>query len=90
MSDPLRGGLVHSRHSPLFAKLTGRDPEQFDRECDTAPAGRLTVIMLAPIVTAYEHALTEGEGRNTWRVDQAVDSPRPTPPDRRLGTPGRR
>jgi len=74
MPDPLRGGLVHSRRSPLFAKLTGHDPQRLDRECDTAPAGRLTVIMLAPIVTAYEQAMTEG--RNTWRTDRYSPCPR--------------
>ncbi len=76
MPDPLRGGLVHARHSPLFAKFTGHDPEQLDRECDTAPSGRLTVIMLAPVVIAYEHAVSEGEGRNTWRTDRYSPCPR--------------
>ena len=32
--------------------------------------------MLAPIVTAYEHAMTEGEGRNTWRTDRYSPCPR--------------
>jgi hypothetical protein len=38
--------------------------------CDTATAGRLSVLSLAPVITAYEHAMTEGEGRNTWRSDR--------------------
>lgn len=76
MPDPLRSGLSQTRRSSLFAKLTGHDPEQFDRETDTAPAGRLAVIMLAPIVTAYEHAMTEGEGKNTWRTDRYSPCPR--------------
>ena len=32
--------------------------------------------MLAPIATAYEHAMTEGEGRNTWRTDRYSPCPR--------------
>jgi ParB family chromosome partitioning protein len=32
--------------------------------------------MLGPIVTAYEHAMTEGEGRNTWRTDRYSPCPR--------------
>jgi len=37
--------------------------------CETATTGRLPLLMLGPIVTAYELAMTEGEGRNTWRAD---------------------
>ena len=32
--------------------------------------------MLAPIVTAYEQAMTEGEGKNTWRPDRYSPCPR--------------
>jgi ParB family chromosome partitioning protein len=32
--------------------------------------------MLGPIVTAYEHAMTDGEGRNTWRTDRYSPCPR--------------
>jgi ParB family chromosome partitioning protein len=32
--------------------------------------------MLGPIVTAYEQAMTEGEGRNTWRTDRYSPCPR--------------
>lgn len=44
--------------------------------CDTATASRLALLILAPIVTAYEHAMTEGEGRNTWRTDRYSPCPR--------------
>jgi hypothetical protein len=37
--------------------------------CDTATTGRLSVLSVAPVITAYEYAMTEGEGRNTWRSD---------------------
>lgn len=59
-----------------MAAITGRDSDQWDSECGTAPAGRLTVIVLAPLVTAYEHAMTEGEGRNTRRGDRYSPCPR--------------
>ena len=32
--------------------------------------------MLGPIATAYEQAMTEGEGRNTWRTDRYSPCPR--------------
>ena len=48
--------------------------------CDTAPAGRLPLLMLGPIVTAYEHAMTEGDGRNTWRTDRYSPCPRAEAP----------
>jgi ParB family chromosome partitioning protein len=32
--------------------------------------------MLAPIATAYEQAMTEGEGKNTWRTDRYSPCPR--------------
>ncbi|HVB45644.1 MAG TPA: ParB/RepB/Spo0J family partition protein [Streptosporangiaceae bacterium] len=76
MPEPLRTGLPAARHRPLMAAVTGRDSEQWERECDAAPAGRLTVIALAPLVAAYEHAMTEGEGRNTWRTGRYSPCPR--------------
>jgi ParB family chromosome partitioning protein len=33
--------------------------------------------MLAPIATTYEQAMTEGEGKNTWRTDRYSPCPRP-------------
>ena len=32
--------------------------------------------MLAPIATTYEQAMTEGEGKNTWRTDRYSPCPR--------------
>jgi hypothetical protein len=32
--------------------------------------------MFGPIATAYEHAMTDGEGRNTWRTDRYSPCPR--------------
>jgi ParB family chromosome partitioning protein len=76
MPDPLHAGLAQARNQPLFTTLTGRTAQEWQAECETATAGRLTVAMLAPIVTAYEHAMTSGEGRNTWRTDRYSPCPR--------------
>jgi ParB family chromosome partitioning protein len=76
MPSPLASGLTSARRDPLFARLTGHDPDHLQAECGTATTGRLTVIMLAPVITAYEHAMTDGEGRNTWRTDRYSPCPR--------------
>ena len=76
MPGPLRTGLAAARNLALFTTLTGRDAGQWDQDCDTAPAGRLALAALAPVVTAYEHAMTDAEGRNTWRTDRYSPCPR--------------
>jgi len=32
--------------------------------------------MLGPLVTAYEQAMSEGDGKNTWRTDRYAPCPR--------------
>jgi ParB family chromosome partitioning protein len=59
-----------------FGEITGRTDRDWAELCDTAPAGRLPLAMLAPIVAAFEHAMTDGEGRNTWRTDRYSPCPR--------------
>ena len=76
MPEPLRSGLARAHSDSLFAQLTGRDDRDWLEACRTAPAGLLPLIMLAPIATAYEYAMTEGEGRNTWRTDRYSPCPR--------------
>ena len=76
MPGPLPGGLATSARKDLFAQLTGHDASHWEQDCGTATTGRLAVIMLAPIVTAYEHAMVEAEGRNTWRTDRYSPCPR--------------
>ena len=76
MPDPLRQGLATAQHKDMFATLTGRGAGIWDQDCDTATAGRLALAVLAPVLTAYEHAMTEGEGRNTWRTDRYSPCPR--------------
>jgi hypothetical protein len=70
MPDPLHSGLAAARHKPLFTTLTGRTAPEWEQECGTAAAGRLTIAMLAPIVTAYEHAMTDGDKRAELRLMQ--------------------
>ena len=76
MPDPLRTGLATATAKTLFTRLTGHDVATWREACDTTPAGRLAVIMLAPVITAYEYAMTEAEGRNTWRTDRYSPCPR--------------
>ena len=76
MPDPLRTGLASASRKALFRTLTGRDASQAETDCDTATGGRLAVAALGPVVTAYEYAMTEAEGRNTWRTDRYSPCPR--------------
>jgi ParB family chromosome partitioning protein len=76
MPDPLRSGLAAAPGRLLFSEITGHYAERWLQTCDTAPAGRLPLLMLGPIVTAYEQAMIEGEGKNTWRTDRYSPCPR--------------
>ena len=76
MPDPLRSGLAAAHSMVSFTEITGRGDRDWLEICDTAPAGRLPLVMLGPIATAYEHAMTDGEGRNTWRTDRYSPCPR--------------
>ena len=76
MPDPLRSGLASAHSLASFSEITGRDDRDWAGICDTAAAGRLPLVMLAPVVAAYEHAMSEGEGKNTWRADRYSPCPR--------------
>ncbi|MGA2830197.1 MAG: ParB N-terminal domain-containing protein [Streptosporangiaceae bacterium] len=76
MPEPLRSGLAQAHHLKSFAEITGREDSGWLEMCDSVPANRLPLVMLAPIVTAYEHAMTDGDGRNTWRTDRYSPCPR--------------
>jgi ParB family chromosome partitioning protein len=76
MPDPLHSALPGAAGSPLFSEITGHGAANWLETCDTTPAARLPLLMLGPIVTAYEQAMTEGEGRNTWRTDRYSPCPR--------------
>ncbi len=76
MPDPLRTGLAGAASRLLFSEITGRTAAGWLETCDTTPAARVPLLMLGPIVTAYEQAMTEGEGKNTWRTDRYSPCPR--------------
>jgi ParB family chromosome partitioning protein len=76
MPEPVRSGLGRAHHQMLFSELTGHAESDWVTICDTAPAGRLPLAMFAPIATAFESAMGEGEGRNTWRTDRYSPCPR--------------
>ena len=76
MPDPLRSGLASAHSLASFSEITGRDDRDWAGICDTATVGRLPLVMLAPVVAAYEHAMSEGEGKNTWRAGRYSPCPR--------------
>jgi ParB family chromosome partitioning protein len=76
MPDPLRQGLAAAHSRLLFNEITRQAADSWLEICDTATAGRLPLLMLGPIVTAYEQSMTEGEGKNTWRTDRWAPCPR--------------
>ena len=70
MPAPLRAGLANAAAMTLFTELTGHDARQWQEACSTASAGRLVIVMLAPVVTAFEHAMTDAEKRAELRLIQ--------------------
>ena len=78
MPEPLRLGLAAAPASPMFTDVTGLHADQAADGCDTCPAIRLPLLMLAPIVAAYEGAMSGTEAaRSTWRADRYSPCPRP-------------
>ena len=78
MPEPLRIGLAAAPGSPLFTDVTGLHADQAAEGCDTCPAVRLPLLMLAPIAAAYEAAMSGTEAaRSTWRADRYSPCPRP-------------
>ena len=76
MAEPLRSGLARAPGQGLFSQLTGHGSHDWGETCATVPAGRLPLMMLAPIATAFESAMSDGDGRNTWRTDRYSPCPR--------------
>ena len=76
MPEPVRSGLGRAHRQTLFSQLTGRSDTDWLTLSETAPAGRLPLVMFAPIATAFESAMGEGEGRNTWRTGRYSPCPR--------------
>src|ERR1019366_7835688 len=77
MPDPLRQGLAPAHSRLLFSEITGHHADRWAEACDTTPAARLPLLILSPIAVAYEQAMIEGEGKNTWRTDRYSPCPRP-------------
>ena len=76
MPDPLRSGLDMAHASIQFGEITGHTDAGWLEICDTAAAGRLPLLMLAPIAVTYERAMTaEGTGKDTWRPDRYSGCP---------------
>lgn len=78
MPEPLRACLVSAANTTRFTELTGQQPGQVLEACGTATAGRLPLLMLAPVLTAYEHEISadDPERRCTWRQDRYAPCPR--------------
>jgi ParB family transcriptional regulator, chromosome partitioning protein len=76
MPDPLRSGLAGAPSRLLFSEITGQPAAGWLDAADTTTAGRVPLLMLGPIATAYEQAMSDGEGRNTWRLDRYSPCPR--------------
>jgi ParB family chromosome partitioning protein len=78
MPEPLRASLATAHSSALLADLAGHDGSALLEACATSPAGRLPLLMLAPVVTAYEQELCDADGfrRSTWRTDTYAPCPR--------------
>ena len=78
MPEPLPLGLAATPVSPVFTDVTGLHADQAAGGCDTCPAVRLPLLMLAPIAAAYEGAMSGTEAaRSTWRADRYSPCPRP-------------
>jgi len=68
MPEVLRKFLASAGSSQDFATVTGQQAAQMAEACAAAAARKLPLLALAPIATAYEHALTSAAGgQDTWR-----------------------
>ena len=77
MPEPLRTWLGTAHATDLFAELAGRTAGEARQECETSPAGRLPLLLLAAVITSYEQEISgDATRRNTWRLDQYAPCPR--------------
>jgi ParB family chromosome partitioning protein len=67
MPDPLRTGLAGAPAGELFSVITGQPAGSWLEICETTTTARLPLLPLGPVITAYEHALSDA---NTWRTDR--------------------
>ncbi len=76
MPEPVRTGLAMAPSRMSFTEITRQDAAKWLEICGTTAGARLPLLMLAPIAVTYEHAMTQNEGRNTWRTDRYSPCPR--------------
>jgi ParB family chromosome partitioning protein len=69
MPEPLRTGLSIAPGRMSFTEVTRQDAGKWLEICGTTTGARLPLLILAPIAVTYEYAMTQSEGRNTWRTD---------------------
>jgi ParB family transcriptional regulator, chromosome partitioning protein len=78
MPEPLRLGLAAAPIRSLFAEVAGQDAARALEGCGSYPAARLPLLMLAPLVVAYEGEMygADASRRSTWRTDRFAPCPR--------------
>jgi len=78
MPEPLRLGLAAAPARSLFAEIAGQDAARALEGCGSYPAARLPLLMLAPLVVAYEGEMygADASRRGTWRTDRYAPCPR--------------
>jgi ParB family transcriptional regulator, chromosome partitioning protein len=69
MPEPVRTGLSMAPGRMSFTEITRQDAAKWLEICGTTAGARLPLLMLGPIAVTYEYAMTQNEGRNTWRTD---------------------
>jgi ParB family chromosome partitioning protein len=62
MPEPLRSGLAATPGRELLAQLTGQSASRLAEGCDTATAGRLPLLMLAPVATPRRRSRAAARG----------------------------
>jgi ParB family chromosome partitioning protein len=72
MPEPLRLSLASAYAKPMFTEIAGRPAHVLFDGCGTCPTARLPLVMLAPIVVAYEGEMygIDASRRGTWREDR--------------------
>jgi ParB family chromosome partitioning protein len=76
MPEVPRRYLSSALMSPAFDATTGQQVSQMIETCTTAASRKLPLLILAPLVAAYEHALSGLAGsQDTWRDNRFSPCP---------------
>lgn len=72
MPGPLRSSLGTTTHSELFTQIAGQDAAGAADAVQACPSARLPLLMLAPVVAAWEAEITDSDADRwaTWRADK--------------------